>query len=332
MCIAYHSPRRREEADAGTKYAWRHIQNRYKALNDAREKGDPTNLANIMRSGLVRNLGNITTVSLYNRAYAGTKCLIEDYIGLSIACVDMIAEAPTTTTSETGLTKQTKLSILHDMKRAYGQSALLLQGGAVFGLCHLGVVKALHLRGLLPKVISGTATGALIAACKSCYFVIHTRDNADRFLRRLVVGVHTDSELLGVLSGSSINVDAFTNRATSSDSTQSRWYQTLIRRLRRWWATGHFLDIEVLEKLLEANIGDLTFAEAHKKTGRILNITVTTNTSAPTALNYITAPYVVSNPPWSFTVRLTNIFSWSGRLLSRPFLLPPRRYTNRSPS
>jgi TAG lipase/lysophosphatidylethanolamine acyltransferase len=127
------------------------------------------------------------------------------------------------------------------------------------------------------------------------------RDDADFVRRRSVIGVHTESELLGVLSGSSINVEAFTNRTTSTASSQSHWHQTLTRRVKRWWTTGHFLDIEVLDRLLQANIGDMTFEEAHERTGRILNITVTTSTSgtggsAPTSLNYITAPNVASPP------------------------------------
>ena len=51
-------------------------------------------------------------------------------------------------------------------------------GGAMFGLCHLGVVKALHLRGLLPRIIAGTATGALIAALVG----VHTEGRIARFL------------------------------------------------------------------------------------------------------------------------------------------------------
>lgn len=40
------------------------------------------------------------------------------------------------------------------------------------GLYHIGVVKALHERDLLPRIISGTAVGALIAAL----ICIHTDD------------------------------------------------------------------------------------------------------------------------------------------------------------
>jgi TAG lipase / lysophosphatidylethanolamine acyltransferase len=36
--------------------------------------------------------------------------------------------------------------------------------GSTTGLYHIGVVKALHERDLLPRIISGTAVGALIAA------------------------------------------------------------------------------------------------------------------------------------------------------------------------
>jgi len=86
------------------------------------------------------------------------------------------------------MTDQAKLDLLHDTRQAFGRTALILQGGAIFGLCHIGVVKALHLRGLLPRIIGGTATGALIAA---------------------LVGVHTESELLDFLTGNTIDLSAF---------------------------------------------------------------------------------------------------------------------------
>jgi len=140
-----------------------------------RGRSDITATANLLRTGLVRNYANITSTQLYNQAYSGTKDLIETYIREVVICVDQISNAPTTTTSD----KQHKLNILNDTKRTYGQSALVLQGGSIFGLCHLGVIKALHLRGLLPKVISGTATGALIAACKPIQYTSYMRDKAN---------------------------------------------------------------------------------------------------------------------------------------------------------
>jgi TAG lipase/lysophosphatidylethanolamine acyltransferase len=254
-------------------YDHRLIHQRLTALYAAEEDGDIIDLVSLIRSGLVRNLGNITASRLYNRAYGGTKLLIEDYVTQVARCINIITNCPTNPTYDTVLTSQMKLDVLHDTRLAFGRSVLVLQGGAIFGLCHLGVVKALHLRGLLPRIISGTATGALIAA---------------------LVCVHTEDKLLDVLSGKSINVEAFTNRENNG-MIKSRWYETLTRRIKRWWKVGHFLDVEVLEKLLKANIGDVTFEEAYERTKRVLNITVTTSRGGgvPNLLNYITAPNVV---------------------------------------
>jgi hypothetical protein len=189
-----------------------------------------------------------------------------------------------------------KLDVLHDTRLAFGRSVLVLQGGAIFGLCHLGVVKALHLQGLLPRIIAGTATGALIAA---------------------LVCVHTEDELLDILTGDAINVKAFTNRRSRNGATQSRWYETLSRRIKRWWRVGHFLEVGVLEEVLRANIGDVTFEEAYEKTKRVLNITVTTSGGGgvPNLLNYITAPNVVCTLTQDRFHRLTYLDSSFGRPL-----------------
>ncbi|KAF2034972.1 hypothetical protein EK21DRAFT_55684 [Setomelanomma holmii] len=255
-------------------YNYRLLQDRLKSLIDAQENGDVTELTNIIRTGLVRHLGNITAPPLYNKAFNGTKTLIEDYVGEVAHCIDLIAMAKTTPAPGALLTGQEKLETLHDMRASLGRSALVLQGGAIFGLCHIGVVKALHLRGLLPRIIAGTATGALIAA---------------------LVCVHTEEDLLEALSGAHINIEAFTKRSNPDGGPRSGWYQTLIRRVKRWYATGHLLDVDVLEEVLKANIGDLTFEEAYDKTKRILNITINTSGGGgvPTLLNHMTAPNVL---------------------------------------
>lgn len=251
-------------------YDYRLIYERLQAIIQARDEDDILGLVSLLRSGLVRNLGNITTPRLFNRAYAGTKLLIEDYITQVALAVDHVTSYPVT--PESGLTNQNKLDVLHDTRQAFGRSVLVLQGGAIFGLCHLGVVKALHLRGLLPRIVAGTATGALIAA---------------------LVGVHTEDELLDLLKGSSIDLTAFTNKVEAS--SQSTWYQTLFRRIKRFVRDGYFLDVNVLEQVVRANVEDLTFEEAYLKTKRVLNITVSTTGGGgvPDLLNYLTAPNVL---------------------------------------
>lgn len=48
-----------------------------------------------------------------------------------------------------------------EIRHLYGHTALLLSGGAMFGLYHLGVVKALAQAHLLPRLIAGSSAGAL---------------------------------------------------------------------------------------------------------------------------------------------------------------------------
>lgn len=259
------------------------MNERRRAIINAREEEDILGLVNLLRSGLVRNLGNITTPRLFNRAYAGTKLLIEEYITQVALAIEYVTALPTTQSYESGWTSQAKLDLLHDTRQAFGRSTLVLQGGAMFGLCHLGVVKALHLRGLLPRIITGTATGALIAA---------------------LVGIHTEDELLDFLNGDGIDLTAFTRRSEEVGSmnqeasmlgSRSRTLQTLLRRIQRFIREGYFLDVNVLEECVRANVGDLTFEEAYAKTRRVLNITVATSGrgGVPNLLNYLTAPNVV---------------------------------------
>ncbi|KAJ5587905.1 uncharacterized protein N7459_003670 [Penicillium hispanicum] len=256
-------------------YDYRLIVGRLDAMMQARESEDILTLVNLLRSGLVRNLGNITSAKLFTHAYAGTKLLIDDYItqvALSIQYVASLQPAPV---HASGFTPQAKLELLHDTRQAFGRTTLLLQGGSAFGLCHLGVVKALHLQGLLPRIITGTATGAMIAA---------------------LVGIHPESELLALLEGDTIglSIDSQGEDQPVSASDES-WTWNFSRRLKRFLQTGHIYDTKWLEECVRANVGDLTFEEAYARSKRILNITVATagKTGTPNLLNYLTAPNVL---------------------------------------
>ncbi|KAI0446697.1 hypothetical protein F4803DRAFT_448537 [Xylaria telfairii] len=263
-------------------YDWSLISERLNSILTAREDSDLEALVELVRSGLVRNLGNITAPKLYNRSFAGTKYLIEEYIPQVAGAVEDINTESASPHPEYdhsfALSTQRKLDFLHDARQAFGRTTLVLQGGAIFGLCHVGVVKALFLRGLLPRIITGTATGALIAS---------------------LVAIHTEDELPGVLKGDGIDLSAFEARGRQpgpkwAPQGNSGW-KTLIRRIRRFWHEGYFFDVKVLEQCVKANLGDLTFEEAFHRSKRVLNITVATaaQDGIPTLLNYITAPNVL---------------------------------------
>jgi TAG lipase/lysophosphatidylethanolamine acyltransferase len=276
--------RDRRQNPTSKHYDYRLIYERLQAIIEAREDDDILGMVSLLRSGLVRNLGNITASKLFNRAYAGTKLLIEDYVTEVALAVEYFTAYPTFADNQDGLTNQAKMDVLHDTRQAFGRSALVLQGGSIFGLCHLGVVKALHLRGILPRIIAGTATGALIAA---------------------LIGVHTEDELLDLLTGDGIDLRAFADRRKKSASSNGQgskglnwedetWLSTSIRRLKRFFREGYLLDVGVLEQAVRANVGDLTFEEAYARTKRVLNITVSPpDGGVPNLLNYLTAPNVL---------------------------------------
>jgi len=284
--FAYNDPGQTRRADPSSHtYDWTLISDRLNSILSAREDNDIQSLVDLVRSGLVRNLGNITAPRLYNQSFAGTKYLIEEYIAQVAGAVDDINAESSSPVQDMythlhTLSTQRKLDFLHDSRQAFGRSTLVLQGGAIFGLCHVGVVRALFLRGLLPRIITGTATGALIAS---------------------LVAVHTEEELPGVLKAGGIDLSAFEVHEKEVHSN-SQWpslggsgLKTLVRRLMRFWREGYFLDVNVLEDCVKANLGDLTFEEAFNRSKRVLNITVATEgpDAIPALLNYITAPNVV---------------------------------------
>lgn len=284
-------------------YDYRLIAERTALIATARARGDINGLIDLLRSGLVRNLGNITANKLYNRAFAGTKTAIENYITQVAEAIEDIASLPTSAAEATAMaaaragdpnyadvplpvmSTQMKLDFSHDTRQAFGRTSLVLQGGTIFGLCHLGVVRALFLRGLLPRIITGSETGALIAA---------------------LVAIHTDEELPDILTGSGIDLSAFAGKAIEPPldnpgflgSFTGSW-TALVRRVRRFRREGYFLDMKVLEECVRANVGDLTFEEAYQRSKRILNIILPTTQAGdrPSLLNYITTPNVVRPPP-----------------------------------
>ncbi|ORZ40019.1 hypothetical protein BCR44DRAFT_115525, partial [Catenaria anguillulae PL171] len=243
-----------------SEYDHRLIHNRLSKLRNDRLAGDVISSMYSLRSGLLRNLGGISDPRLYCTSYVGTKRLIQEYTREVVDSLNYIA-----TTDHPDLSFQARLDFFHETKQSFGCSALILEGGATFGLYHIGVVKALHEQQLLPRVISGSAVGALIAA---------------------LVCIHSDDELQHVLRHGGINLSAF---------EQVGQRGTFRRKLTRWLKYGHALDVKVLEDCVRSNVGDVTFEEAFHKTRRILNITVSSArpNEVPKVLNYLTAPNVL---------------------------------------
>ncbi|KAI8990804.1 acyl transferase/acyl hydrolase/lysophospholipase [Mycotypha africana] len=212
----------------------------------------------LLRSGLVRNFGGICDRRLFAHSYLGTKKLIGNYMDEVINQLEYIH-------STRDYSAQAKAKFFSDARQSFGCSALVLQGGTALALYHIGVVKALNEQGLLPRIISGTAIGAMIAA---------------------LICIHTDEELPNILKPDGINLSAFSNKSKTGHFK---------RRITRFLKYGYLMDMKVLQDCVRANVGDLTFEEAYQRTKRVLNISVHSSRTqeVPQNLNYLTAPSVL---------------------------------------
>ncbi|ASK34434.1 DUF3336 domain-containing protein [Alloalcanivorax mobilis] len=241
-----------KEIDRSPHYDYELIRNRLWQIRQARERDNVNKLVFHLHEGLHGNLGNISNPALYGHSRVGTKRLIERYLDEVCAALDYLCDGEF---EDFGL-KQ-KLDFFETTGHAFGQSCLMLSGGAALGLFHVGVVKTLWELGLLPSVVSGSSAGSIVTA---------------------VVGTHSDVELAEKLKPENLYLEAF--RAIG--------WKGLLRGTP-------VLDGDHLEACLEENILDLTFEEAYRKTGREINITVSPyeRNQQNRLLNWRTSPNVL---------------------------------------
>ncbi|KAI9063236.1 patatin-domain-containing protein [Trametes sanguinea] len=236
-------------------YDWKLVRKVRRSLKAMREKNDARGVLGVLETCIRNNFAGIESARLYSETYYGTKVLIESYIDEVERALEYIRETPEISNEE-------KKRFFKSANTNLGTSALCLSGGASFGYYHFGVVKAFLDQGLLPRVISGTSAGGLVAA---------------------LVCTRTDAELRQLL------VPELANRITACEDTFKVWF-------KRFWTTGaRFDSVTWAKKACFFTRGSMTFREAYMRTGRILNVSVVpAERHSPTKLlNYITAPDTV---------------------------------------
>ncbi|SPO24854.1 related to TGL5 - triacylglycerol lipase [Ustilago trichophora] len=233
-------------------YDWILVKKVKSSLKNFREKDDAENLLGVLDLCLRNNFAGTENFRLYSETYFGTKYLVESYLAEIETALAYIQ-----TTDKVSL--ETKRSFYRTVSKNLGRSALCLSGGASFGYYHIGVVRAFLDANLLPKVVTGTSAGGLIAAL-TC--------------------TRTDAELRTML------VPALADRITACEEPFSVW-------ARRAWAAGARFDtVKWAEKASFFTMGSMTFKEAYERTGKVLCISVipADRHSPVKLLNYITAP------------------------------------------
>lgn len=228
------------------------IKERLTELRRLRRAGAARQLAFDLYEGLHGNLGNMSSPGLYAVARVGTKKLVEEYIAEVARCLDFICAG-----DFPDFDLEDKIQFFKRTATAFGRSALMLSGGGTLGMFHLGVIKALHSENLLPRVLSGSSAGSIIAG---------------------TVGARRDHEIDAMFAPGGLNLEAF---------------QAL--GLREALKGGAVMDGAQLERCLTENIGDYSFVEAFDRSKRIVCVTVSPGEPHQHGrlLNYLTAPHVL---------------------------------------
>jgi NTE family protein len=229
------------------------IRDHIGATQKHRQSGDVQELTRVMQEGLYRHLGELANPDLYAVARTGTKYLATEFLEEVESSMNFICDHRLP-----GVSDGEKLQLFRDAERVYGRPALMLSGGAAFGVYHLGVTRALWRQGLLPDVIAGSSMGAIIAGVICC---------------------RNDRELAGFFEQpGNIHLQAF------------RWLP-----LTEIWRGGSAMDQSQLHHHIRTNMGSVSFDEAARHSGRTLNISVspTRTLQKPRLLNELTSPEVL---------------------------------------
>ncbi|CCC66883.1 hypothetical protein NCAS_0A03250 [Naumovozyma castellii] len=246
-----------------TLYDYKLIENVTNELRFNRLSKNYSKLLYLIRTNWVRNLGDIGNVNLYRHSHVGTKYAIDDYMLESRLSLQTLLE------DESDLDDNYLLGILQQTRRSIGRTALVLSGGGSFGLFHVGVLTTLFELDLLPRVISGSSAGAIVASI----ITTHHKDEIPSLLEHVVAQ----------------DFNIFKDDKRKSES------ENLLIKISRFFKNGTWFNNKHLINTMIGFLGDLTFREAYNRTGKILNITVSPATlfEQPRLLNNLTAPNVL---------------------------------------
>ncbi|KAM0459999.1 hypothetical protein ACHAPV_000250 [Trichoderma viride] len=277
----------KQDPDSGD-YNPKLIEERLRALDEARESHDIRTMMHLIRTSLSRDLGGMGSVDLYRHSYLGTKTLIERYVESTIETIDA---AIVHNATDQGIAHKDLLEGMLLARQSFGRSALLLSGGGTFGMAHVGVLKSLFENQLLPRIISGASAGSIVCA---------------------VMCTRTDEELPQLIKEFPYGDLAVFEAQDNQDG--------LLDHFRRLLTEGCWSDIAHLRRVMRGMMGDITFQEAYNRTRRILNICVSSASvyELPRLLNYVTSPNVMIWSAVAASCSVPLIFNASPLLVKDP--------------
>jgi len=256
-----------KQTDKSQHYDHRFIRERLELIRTLLKQCEYRNLMAVLEVDIPFYGSHICRPALYSKAIFGTKQLIHDYITTVCNALQALV-----TVAPEDIAPVVKTKFFRRVSRSCGHSALMLSGGAVLGFFHAGVMRALFEQNLLPRVISGSSAGSIMAA---------------------VACTHTDEQLRDRLRTDRLYLE--TDNACNAQPAMGLTEKDTSR-----------VDARRLGDYLENIIPDMTFKEAEEASGRSLNITVTglRPNQESLLLNPVSAPnvYVRSAVMASFAI------------------------------
>lgn len=222
-------------------------------LQRMRAAGEGWALLDRFQEALFRHQGEFVQPELYHHALTGTKQVVTDFFDELEACLTYLLDV-----QADGVDDAYRLEQLKRVGRVYGRPALLLSGGALLGLYHFGVIKTLFEQDLLPRTISGSSMGSIMAAWACC---------------------HTDAELRAMFADLHL---------IPRDALERLPMREMLRQ-------GTVMNQPKLGRFLGKVLPDMTFAESLQRSRRILNVSVSplATRQTPRLLNHLSAPDVL---------------------------------------
>lgn len=283
-----------KQDENSTEFDFLLIKDRLAEMRRLRRAGDVRQLVFALLEGLHGNLGNITNAALYAHCRIGTKQLVEQYLNEVVRCLDYVCVGDFPDFPE-----DSKMVFFERAATSFGRSALMLSGGATLGMFHLGTIKALWQQNLLPRVISGSSAGSIIAG---------------------MVGVRDHLQLGELFETASLNLRAF----------QRVSFRSALK-------AGTMMDPTLLGLCVAQNVGEDSFTTAFERTRRIVGVTVSPVEPLQQGrlLNYLTAPHVLMSSAIMASCAIPGVFP-SVMLEARDYqgqtvaYMPSKRWTDGS--
>ncbi len=228
------------------------IREHIRKLRRYRKQAQTADLTRTLQESLYRHLGELSNPELYAVARTGTRFIVSEFLEEVRDSMNYLCDTKTP-----GVSTEQKLQMFRRAEKVFGHPALMLSGGAAFGIYHIGVARALWYRGLLPEVIAGSSMGAIVAASICC------RNNTE--------------------------LQEFFDHPERAHRDALHWLKPGEIRRR-----GHIMDEARLHDHIRANVGNFSFREAYQHSGRTLNISVspTRTRQKPRLLNEMASPEV----------------------------------------